>query len=83
LLEGGADVNARDATGRTPLDAAARDDVRDVLRAAGGTRAVVPPPPAPSAPPSVVLRGRRKDKDRVIYIGEEFFGIAAGPSSMR
>jgi hypothetical protein len=36
LLEGGAGVNARDVMGRTPLVAAAHDDVRAVLRAAGG-----------------------------------------------
>ena len=66
LLESGADVNVRDAMGRTPLDVATCDDVRAVLRAAGGTRVIVSLPPAPTgraplvpvAPPTVVLSER-------------------------
>ena len=36
LLEKGADVNAKDKQGRTPLDSARRDNIRSLLREAGG-----------------------------------------------
>lgn len=75
LIAAGADVNARDAEGRTPLDVAlqegAPDELLRVLREAGGITAVLPPQPPCREPENAEvvpeMRSGRESRPLCLY----------------